>query len=212
MLILTIPTIFLTAFGQQITRREKRGEKKERTQVILCYKMPVTGNPAVTHPHAKQHPDCKMLCPEKDGSNGNGSRSPTAWEQAAGIWECPAHYTQLRRLAGRYSGQPTFWQKAEHKTSPSLVFSGIHYWHLMRSATPNFSLSCRSTEVLFFVVPAFCFALKISVFYPEQKSRLPALLLHQCQERLLPYDTYHPYGKDSKQHPLTELSVITLQF
>ena len=70
--ILTIPTIFLTAFGQQITRKEKRGEKKERTQVILCYKMPVIGNPAVTHPHANQHPDCKMLYPEKEGSNGNG--------------------------------------------------------------------------------------------------------------------------------------------
>ena len=67
-------------------------------------------------------------------------RSPTVWEQTAGIWECPAHYNQLRHLAGRYSGQPTFWQKAEHKTSPSLVFPGIHYWHLMRSALPNFSL------------------------------------------------------------------------
>lgn len=70
--ILTIPTIFLTAFGQQIIRKEKRGEKKERTQVILCYKMPVIGNPAVTHPHANQHPDCKMLHPEKEGSNRNG--------------------------------------------------------------------------------------------------------------------------------------------
>lgn len=70
--ILTIPTIFLTAFGQQITRKEKREEKKETTQVILCYAVPVIGSPAVTHPHANQHPDCKKLYPEKEGSNGSG--------------------------------------------------------------------------------------------------------------------------------------------
>lgn len=71
--ILTIPTTFLTAFRQQITKKEKRGEKKERTQVILCYKMPVIGSPAVQgHIHMQNSIlTGKMLCSEKEGSNGN---------------------------------------------------------------------------------------------------------------------------------------------
>lgn len=58
---------------QQITKKEKRGEKKERTQVILCYKMPVIGSPAVQgHIHMQNSIlTGKMLCSEKEGSNGN---------------------------------------------------------------------------------------------------------------------------------------------
>lgn len=69
--ILTIPTTFLTAFRQQITRKEKRGEKNTGYSVLqnACDRKPRS---AATHPHANKHPDCKMLYSEKEGSNGNG--------------------------------------------------------------------------------------------------------------------------------------------
>lgn len=56
-----------------------------------------------------------------------------------------------------------FCQKAEHKTSSSLVFPGIHYWQSL-----TFACTCGGAEVLS-LVPTFCFALQISIFYSEQR-------------------------------------------
>lgn len=63
---------------------------------------------------------------------------PSAAQQESNSMEQLEHGSaQLMTIT---SDQPTFWQKAKHKTSPSLVSSGRHYWHLKQSAIPSFSL------------------------------------------------------------------------